>query len=93
MCAPLLGHLGEFQSQISGPIMRGREEGAAEWVREQGERARGALAELLRHVLLRRTQADVLHKALPPRRDIILFCALGPLQAQQYDSKARDIMR
>ena len=43
--------------------------------------------------MLRRTQADILNKLLPPRTDYVIYCGATASQAAEYEAVAGDIKR
>lgn len=51
------------------------------------------LRELLKHIMLRRTQEDVLSKLLPPRHDFIINFHMPEPMCQLYDEQVHEIQR
>lgn len=51
------------------------------------------LRELLKHIMLRRTQEDVLSKLLPPRHDFIINFHMPEAMCRLYDEQVREIQR
>lgn len=43
--------------------------------------------------MMRRTQAEILKRLLPPRTDFIIYCGLTPLQEAEYESTADSLRR
>jgi DNA repair and recombination protein RAD54B len=85
-CSSDLGSLPDFKQRISGPIVRASEPDASEWDREEGDAASQRLRELMGRLMLRRTQADILSKSLPPRTDYVVYCRLTQWQQAEYDA-------
>ena len=79
-----LGSLGSFRARYAAQISRGRSVGASAREAEAAVVAEDSLRGVLEHILLRRTQTDVLRVLLPPRSDVVLWLDLTPAQQQQY---------
>ena len=60
-----------------------------EQMRRKGETALQHVRLLLSHMLLRRTQKDILRASLPPRLDVFLYCHMNELQQAQYNEVCR----
>lgn len=58
-----------------------------------GRKACASLRALLSQIMLRRTQADILKKLLPPRTDVIVYCGLTPCQDRGYEAAAAAMCR
>jgi len=55
--------------------------------------ASSELVHILSQVMLRRTQAEILSKLLPPRHDFILHCYFTLDQAIQYDTVISELQK
>ena len=84
-CPGYFGSLSSFRNGISRHIMdAGGGPASVE--------ASRALKALLSHVMIRRTQEEVLKKLLPPRTDYVIFCTLAASQEAQYAAAAKSVL-
>jgi SNF2 family DNA or RNA helicase len=88
-----LGSVNNFQVKYSVPISRANEALATEAEKERGKEATDALKLLLNDLVLRRTQADILSKFLPPKYEFIIHCRLTGGQLLQYRRIAQETFR
>ena len=88
----IIGSLPSFRSKISNIIILGKEPDATKKEKDNGRKASDTLRTLLSLIMLRRTQAEILKKLLPPRTDVILYCGLTHSQELEYAETA-DLMR
>ena len=71
----------------------GCESGAGNYDKQRGETAAEALREKMSHIMLRRTQEDILRHLLLPRIDYVVYCKMTDLQSQRYKQIADKIRR
>eukprot|EP00761_Pharyngomonas_kirbyi_P009637 gb/GECH01009654.1/.p1 GENE.gb/GECH01009654.1/~~gb/GECH01009654.1/.p1 ORF type:complete len:914 (+),score=151.79 gb/GECH01009654.1/:1-2742(+) len=79
----LLGTARGFKNLFTDPITRGRDPSASLAERETGEARSSELTRLTNQFVLRRT-ADVLSKHLPPKKELVVFTKMCPLQESLY---------
>lgn len=103
----LLGTRAEFKRRYSAPILRSKELASTPLNQlkrqtqkqkqrhtvevRRGEYAVAALMSVLKKVVLRRTQEEVLQYLLPKRTDVIIYCTLTATQSAAYDTCCRQI--
>jgi len=87
----ILGKKAEFNTHFVQTIQRGREPGASEDDKAGADEALGKLADISRHVLLRRT-SDIISKYLPPKTVNVVFCRPSQLQVSVYAREVRDLL-
>ena len=79
-----LGELRAFKNIFETAVLKGRDAGASEEEKEQGQMRMEELQKRCRGFILRRT-AEVNKKFLPPRTDLVVFCKLqSPGQETLY---------
>lgn len=88
-----LGSVRSFQYNYSVPIKRGNDVQATPDDVEKGKEASNRLKLLMKQMMIRRTQADILAKLLPPKYDVEIFCSLSTFQLSQYRMIVEDISR
>ncbi|WFC99495.1 helicase [Malassezia yamatoensis] len=72
-----------FKRVFEDPIMRSRVQHCAPSVAELGRARSQALQMVTKGVILRRT-AEILAGYLPPKHEMVLFCAMSPIQRRMY---------
>jgi SNF2 family DNA or RNA helicase len=92
-CTGYLGSLAQFKAQTANKIICSKEPDANRREEEEGRKASASLRSLLSQIMLRRTQADILKKLLPPRTDVIVYCGLTPSQDREYEAAAAAMCR
>lgn len=83
----------DYKQHIVLPISLGSEVTATEAQRAASVAASTLLRNLLSQIMLRRTQANILKRLLPPRTDYIIYCGATADQTAEYDKVAADIKR
>jgi SNF2 family DNA or RNA helicase len=89
----LVGSLPDFKSLIANPIIKAKLSSASLFEKLEGEKALSTVRSMLSHILLRRTQADILRSSLPPRLDVMILCTLDNLQKLSYDDEATELLK
>ena len=89
----MLGPLSRFKQMISVPIEQGRQVNASLLDRRMTMRAFNILHDIMKKVMIRRTQEEVLRRILPPRFDETIYTELTPAQKQAYFAQEMDIIR
>ena len=74
-------------------IILGKEPDASSREKEAGKRASDNLRNLLSKIMMRRTQAEILKRLLPPRTDVIVYCGLTPSQQAEYEETSLSLKR
>ena len=74
----------DFQDTFVDPISEGSCTGANAAARAAAETAAAELARLQEGIVLRRTKASVAADSLPTKRELVVFCKLGPAQRAAY---------
>ena len=87
----ILGTKVEFNAEYVSKIERGREPGALVEEKRGADEALAKLADISRHLLLRRT-SDVISKHLPPKTVNVVFCRPSELQVQVYGKEVRKLL-
>jgi SNF2 family DNA or RNA helicase len=87
------GTLPEYKQTVSGPIVRASEPDSTVYQKEEGEKASAGLREKMSALMLRRTQADILSKSLPPRTDFVVYCGMTRSQREEYEQTVLRINR
>ena len=92
-CPGFLGSLSSFRSRYSTPIEKGLESGASSFSVKKGNQTSADLKQKLSHIMIRRTQAEVLPTLLPPKTEITLHVGLSTAQTDEYATTAREILK
>lgn len=81
----IFGSFAFFKKRFITPISRARETSNSlnEDIQELGEERSKELIEITKRFTLRRTN-DILHRYLPPKTDIIIFCKPTPIQLAAF---------
>ena len=87
------GSLPSFKAKTSNIIILSKEPDATKKEKENGKKATENLRTLLSQIMLRRTQAEILKKLLPPRTDVILYVGLTVSQELEYEEMAEYMRR
>jgi DNA repair and recombination protein RAD54 and RAD54-like protein len=74
-------------------IILGKEPDASSREREAGKKASDNLRTLLSKIMMRRTQAEILKRLLPPRTDVIVYCGLTHSQQVEYEETSNSLKR
>ena len=85
--------MSEFKKRIAEPISLCNEANASVEQKSAGAAAGRYLKSLLDQIMLRRTQADVLKKLLPPRTDYVIYCAATAHQQAEYNEIVDEVKR
>jgi SNF2 family DNA or RNA helicase len=88
-----LGSLSQFKAKTSSVIILGKEPDASTREREAGKKASDNLRTLLSKIMIRRTQAEILKRLLPPRTDVIVYCGLTRSQQAEYEETSNSLKR
>jgi SNF2 family DNA or RNA helicase len=88
-----IGSLAKFKSKTSSVIILGKEPDATSREKCNGLAASEQLRTLLSKIMMRRTQAEILKRLLPPRTDYVIYCGLTPSQEAEYESTADSLRR
>lgn len=87
-----LGSISSYRRKFALPIHEANLPHASKSTISHGQAAALKLRFLLSQIMLRRTQAEILKRVLPPRIDVVLFCALSVAQKAEYMSVARTMI-
>jgi SNF2-related domain len=87
------GSLSQFKAKISSAIILGKEPDASSREREAGRKASDNLRTSLSKIMMRRTQAEILKRLLPPRTDVVVYCGLTPAQHAEYEETSHSLKR
>jgi DNA repair and recombination RAD54-like protein len=82
----MLGELSAFRRDFERPIVAANRKNASPAARDLAFRQSRHLEALTKSTILRRLQADILARTLPPRTEILLFCKLSAEQIRLYQS-------
>lgn len=91
-CPGYLFSISSFRQKYATPIQEGNAPHATSSDKLRGKRAGAKLNQLLSHIMIRRTQTEVLKAVLPPRIDVVLFVALSSAQAEEYAAAAGKVL-
>ena len=89
----LLGELSAFRKDFERPIVAANRKNATPAAKELASRQSRRLEVLTKSTILRRLQAEVLAKTLPPRVELLLFCRLSNEQMRLYQSASQSAMK
>lgn len=87
-----LGSLNQFRANIQAPILAGAEQTSTERERDRATAVAGQLRQHLSTIMIRRTQAEVLTKFLPPKTVTTVLLKLSDDQQSQYSTVAGEII-
>jgi len=83
--AGLLGTAAQFRRRFERPILSSRDACASDEQRRVGTERLEELTGLVKRCLIRRTN-DILSKYLPVKHEMVVCCALSPLQRSLYEA-------
>lgn len=79
----LLGSRTEFRKNFELAILKGRDAGASDKEKQQGDQKLSELSTLVSRFIIRRTN-DLLSKYLPVKYEHVVFCRMAPFQLSLY---------
>lgn len=79
----LLGSRLEFRKNFELAILKGRDAGASDKEKEEGDKKLSELSALVSRFIIRRTN-DLLSKYLPVKYEHVVFCRMAPFQLALY---------
>ncbi|KAL3912282.1 MAG: hypothetical protein SGILL_006944 [Bacillariaceae sp.] len=84
VCPGVLGDLSTFRKEYERPIAALNNRSCTSAQTQRGIEASRTLDQILKCIMLRRLQKDVLEKYLPPRQEYLLFCRPSSEQCKLY---------
>jgi SNF2 family DNA or RNA helicase len=87
------GSVADFKRYFATPIMQSNDGDASSAVKALSAQAQQRLRTWMGKIMLRRTQADILCKLLPPRTDYVVYCGCSANQEAEYNIAAGEITR